>query len=92
MKARTAAALGILVLIALSLASADAPPAQLLPPQPAPVQAPAAPPTSPFPPPTAAAPPPPGTPTPPSPPEKRKLFQGRLRERIKQLFQFSFSP
>jgi hypothetical protein len=79
MKARTAAALGLLIFIALSMASA-------------PVQAPATPPASPFPPPTAAAPAPPGAPTPPGPPEKRKLFKGRLRERIKQLFQFSFSP
>ena len=79
-------AVGTLVLIALSVALAQAPPADIPPPGPAPVQGPP-PPVNPFPPGAPAyAPAAPYPAAPDAPPPRKKLFNGRLRERIKALF------
>ena len=91
MKTSMALALAAVMLGSLS-AAADPPPVevQVLQPQPALVEAPSAPPmtppVNPFPPalPAYAPSAPPFSP-PPAQPEKRKLFHGRLRQRVRDL-------
>jgi hypothetical protein len=82
MKTKMGLAVGTLVLIALSVAYAD-----VLPPALAPA------PVNPFPP-TAPvyAPAAPCPAAPDCPPQRKKLFNGRLRERIKTLFHWGCCP
>jgi len=79
-------ALGALLGLALAAVAADGPPAEVLPPQPA---APAAPPANPFPPPANAA--PPGA-ADAEPAPRPKLFKGRLRQRLRNLFHLGAAP
>lgn len=76
-------ALGALLGVALAAAAADGPPAQIAPPQPAPAARPA----NPFPPPAVAPPPAAAAPAP-----RPKLFQGRLRQRLRNLFRLGDAP
>jgi hypothetical protein len=75
----------ILLGLVLAAAAADGPPAEIAPPQPAPAPSPAAPPENPF----AAS---PGATSDADPPPKPKLFRGRLRQRLKDLFHFNIVP
>ena len=83
MRTKLGLTVGTLALIVLSVAYAEAPPADVLPP---PAPAPSAP-VNPFP--SAAptyAPAAPCPAAPECPPPRKKLFNGRIRERVKALF------